>query len=113
MKRIDRKNGAAAAVEIARMRRLERVAFGIGTVVIGSVGLVLYFRYGWETFAFWFPLLVLVTIVPIFVFLRPKCPFCGVALTRNGELEAGTLLLPKCLKCGVPFDAPPEKKSAN
>jgi hypothetical protein len=109
MNRTDRKNGAAAAQEIARMRRREKTCFWIALLIVGPTILALYLRNGWETFVWGF--VALGSAVPLFfmIFLRPKCPFCGVALTRNGKYETGTLFLPKCIKCGVPFDTPLEK----
>lgn len=113
MKPTDRNNGLAAAREIARMRRIEKMAFGVWLAVVALVGLVAFFRYDKEAFLLVFPIFAVVTLLPVLLLLRPQCPFCGVALTRNFQGRTGTLFLPKCLKCGVPFDAPTDKESTN
>jgi hypothetical protein len=113
MKPTERKNGIAASREVARMRRTEKFTLVVWAVVVGLIGIVAFFSSDREAFFLGFPIFVLVTLLPILVFLRHKCPFCGVALTRNSEGTTGTLFLPKCLKCGVPFDVSPKKKSAD
>lgn len=91
------------------MRRRAKTCFWTAVLMVGPITLTMYLCYGWETFVWGF--LALGSAVALFfmIFLRPKCPFCGVALTRNSEYETDTLFLPKCIKCGVPFDATLEK----
>jgi hypothetical protein len=113
MKHLNRVNGSAAAKEVARFRKIEKLGLLTCYLIAGAISLLLSLRYDWEVAGAVFLAFVVATHLCFFVLFKPKCPFCGVALTQNGELEVGTLHLPKCIKCGVPFETPTTKESLN
>ena len=109
MKSANRINGMAAAKKVALFRKREKYGYVAGSVVGVLISFVLYKEHGWQAAAIGFAACFLVAQALFFMLFKPKCPFCGVSLSQNRELEIGTLHLPKCIKCGVPFEMPEAK----
>ncbi|WNO05366.1 hypothetical protein [Rhodoferax mekongensis] len=104
MKRDKRLNGIAAAQKVALLRKREKYGYLAGSAVGALVSILLFKEHGWQGAAIGFAACFLVAQMLFSILFKPKCPFCGVSLTQNRELEIGTLHLPKCIKCGVPFE---------